>query len=642
MSAEFENIVVNSQLVRVRNQNPKELRAKNWRQLLQFPNISSNAFRDCKKYLTQSGELEFLQVFGQPLGRELFNQFVNDKYRTNSEGDNKSRFLIWKNAVCFLLEHMEYETIITDEQRFFRAKQIFHEYLDSGGQSYISVLAEYVSGISLLLETGSVPLDLFVNCTGDISVFLKNEAMPLFIESLYGKRFLQWKLLEQREVLPDQFRRHRLLGKGGFGEVSACLRRESGEMYAVKELSLRRIKEKKAFGLVKNERDILQKIYSKFVVGLYFAYRDRHSLYLVMHYMHAGDLHYHLKNTTSKSFTFDESRACFYAAQICLGLEDLQKHNIVYRDMKPENILMDSNGNVRISDLGLAMEVPPGKAIRGRVGTPGYMAPEVISNEKYSSSVDWWGLGCVIFEMLQGHCPFRNKKGKHKIKNEDIDQRVLRHNPEYDDEISSSAQSICELLLQKEPKNRLGCGNGNAKPGDARAVMKHPFFDDIDWKLLRRMEVKPPWVPDENEVYAKSIDQLEGFPACKGELPSNEDIAKLEAFEGVNGLMWQEQLLQSWKHGTTEEEKKSLFEELNPFNSDDLPNDLREDFVETEKSLLDNLKGFCFPRPNPPIFRVRAHRIRRENSDSRASVLNGLTLHYSVNSATSSTGEVDI
>lgn len=101
------------------------------------------------------------------------------------------------------------------------------------------------------------------------------------------------------------------------------------------------------------------------------------------------------------------SRAKFYSAEILLGLDHLHSNGIVYRDCKPENILLDDNGHVRISDLGLALEIPEGEAVRGRVGTVGYMAPEVIDNEKYTFSPDYFSLGCLVFEMIEGRAPFR-------------------------------------------------------------------------------------------------------------------------------------------------------------------------------------------------------------------------------------------
>ena len=124
--------------------------------------------------------------------------------------------------------------------------------------------------------------------------------------------------------------------------------------------------------------------------------------------MNGGDLKFHIHNLpdtmTIQRYEYlclriknMDFRSTYYAAQIASGLEDLHNEGIIYRDLKPENCLLDDNGNVRISDLGLAMRVEPNQRIRGRVGTVGYMAPEVVKNEKYGFGVDWWGLGIYIY-----------------------------------------------------------------------------------------------------------------------------------------------------------------------------------------------------------------------------------------------------
>merc|ERR1711997_554144 len=127
---------------------------------------------------------------------------------------------------------------------------------------------------------------------------------------------------------------------------------------------------------------------------------------------------------------------------------------IVYRDCKPENILLDSKGHVRISDLGLAVEIPEGEAVRGRVGTVGYMAPEIIDNEKYTFSPDWFSLGCLVYEMIEGRAPFRARK--EKVKREEVDRRVKEMDEPYSKKFSDHAVSICRALLKKSTRDRLG------------------------------------------------------------------------------------------------------------------------------------------------------------------------------------------
>lgn len=123
--------------------------------------------------------------------------------------------------------------------------------------------------------------------------------------------------------------------------------------------------------------------------------------------MNGGDLKFHLYTLSPGGF--DERRVQFYAAEITLGLQHLHRERILYRDLKPENLLLDDFGHVRISDLGLAVELKDNEPIKGRVGTVGYMAPEIVKNEKYSYGVDFWSLGCLIYEMIEGKVRFKTR-----------------------------------------------------------------------------------------------------------------------------------------------------------------------------------------------------------------------------------------
>ncbi|XP_046279472.1 G protein-coupled receptor kinase 4 isoform X10 [Marmota monax] len=329
--------------------------------------------------------------------------------------------------------------------------------------------------------------DVFEECTRVVHNYLSKDPFEEYQESPYFSQFLQWKWLERQPVTKKTFRHYRVLGKGGFGEVCACQVRATGKMYACKKLEKKRIKKRKDEAMALNEKRILEKVHSRFVVGLAYTYETRDTLCLVLTIMNGGDLKFHIYNLGSPGF--DEQRAVFYAAEVCCGLEDLQKERIVYRDLKPENILLDDHGHIRISDLGLALQIPEGEMVRGRVGTVGYMAPEVINNEKYTFSPDWWGLGCLIYEMIQGHSPFR--KFKEKVKREEVDRRVKRDPEQYSAKFSEDTKSICRMLLTKNPSERLGCrGEG------AAGVKQHPVFKNISFSRLEANMLDPPFCPD--------------------------------------------------------------------------------------------------------------------------------------------------
>uniref|UniRef100_A0AAY5F4K3 G protein-coupled receptor kinase n=1 Tax=Electrophorus electricus TaxID=8005 RepID=A0AAY5F4K3_ELEEL len=330
--------------------------------------------------------------------------------------------------------------------------------------------------------------------------------------SMYFDRFLQWKMLERQPVTKDTFRQYRVLGKGGFGEVCACQVRATGKMYACKKLEKKRIKKRKGEAMALNEKQILEKVNSRFVVSLAYAYETKDALCLVLTIMNGGDLKFHIYNMGTPGF--EKERVQFYAAEICCGLQHLHRESIVYRDLKPENILLDDNGHIRISDLGLAIKVPEGESIRGRVGTVGYMAPEVINNERYGMSPDWWGLGCLVYEMTAGRSPFRARK--ERVKREEVEKRVQEEEEEYSDKFTEDTKNICRMLLAKDPKQRLGCQRLGCQTQGAAEVKAHAFFKNINFKRLEAGILEPSFVPDPRAVYCKDVLDIEQFSTVKG------------------------------------------------------------------------------------------------------------------------------
>ena len=237
------------------------------------------------------------------------------------------------------------------------------------------------------------------------------------------------------------------------------------------------------------------KLSSPFLLNIKFASQDDTKLYIVSDFMQGGDMFYHLHFNRK----FDEERCKFYAIELILGLEFLHKNNMIYRDLKPENILMDSKGHLKISDFGLSkiLDSPKDKAYT-LCGTPQYLAPEILKNKGYDKNVDWWSLGCFIYEMLTGFLPFYIPKGN-KI-NPKIYEEPLRFPPN----VSPNAINLISQLLNVDPKKRLGGGKE-----DASAIKAHPFFKGVEWDKYWNREVEPPFVPDlEDELDLKYFDKM--------------------------------------------------------------------------------------------------------------------------------------
>ncbi|XP_043940242.1 G protein-coupled receptor kinase 5-like isoform X2 [Protopterus annectens] len=515
MVMELENIVANTVLLKAREGGggKRKGRSKKWREILKFPHVSQ-----CEE-LRKNLERDYHSLCNkQPIGRLLFRQFCETKPELQ--------------RCIHLLDSLEEYEITTDERRKECGNYIIKRFLDSKSPDFVPEIND--SHITQCPEDldKSPCKELFSTCLKALHDFLSGTPFALYQQSMYFDRFLQWKHLERQPVTKDTFRQYRVLGKGGFGEVCACQVRATGKMYACKKLEKKRIKKRKGEAMALNEKQILEKVISRFVVSLAYAYETKDALCLVLTIMNGGDLKFHIYNMGNPGF--EEERVVFYAAEICCGLHHLHKEGIVYRDLKPENILLDDDGHIRISDLGLAIKIPEGETIRGRVGTVGYMAPEVIKNESYTFSPDLWGLGCLIYEMTAGHSPFRARK--ERVKREEVEKRVQEENETYSIKFSEEAKSICRNLLAKDPRQRLDC----------LAVKQHPFFRNINFKRLEAGMLTPPFVPDPRAVYCKDVLDIEQFSTVKGvNLDQTDNDFYVKFSTGSVSIPWQNEMIET-------------------------------------------------------------------------------------------------
>ncbi|KAK2898919.1 hypothetical protein Q8A67_010337 [Cirrhinus molitorella] len=516
---ELENIVANTVLLKAREGGggKRKGRSKKWREILRFPHISQ-----CTE-LSKTIERDYFSLCDkQPIGRLLFRLYCETRPELQR---------------CIqLLDAMEDYEVTPDEKRKSRGDEIIKKFLTKQSSDCVDVAEGLAERCRENLELSPCK-EIFSDCRKALHDYLSGAPFADYQNSMYFDRFLQWKMLERQPITKDTFRQYRVLGKGGFGEVCACQVRATGKMYACKKLEKKRIKKRKGEAMALNEKQILEKVNSRFVVSLAYAYETKDALCLVLTIMNGGDLKFHIYNMGTPGF--EKERVQFYAAEICCGLEHLHRESIVYRDLKPENILLDDNGHIRISDLGLAIKVPDGEQIRGRVGTVGYMAPEVINNERYSMSPDWWGLGCLIYEMTAGRSPFRARK--ERVKREEVEKRVQEEEEEYSDKFSEDTKTICRMLLAKDPKQRLGCqADGGA------GVKVHPFFKNINFKRLEAGILEPSFVPDPRAVYCKDVLDIEQFSTVKGvnlDQTDNDFYSKFAT--GSVSIPWQNEMIET-------------------------------------------------------------------------------------------------
>lgn len=222
-----------------------------------------------------------------------------------------------------------------------------------------------------------------------------------------------------------------------------------------------------------------------FIVKLHFAFQSEESFYFLTDFLNGGELFFHLCN----EIRFSEDRARFYAAELVLALSHLHEQNIIYRDLKPENVLLDSDGHLKITDFGLSKIKEKTKAAdltNTFCGTPEYLAPEIIIGKGHNYSVDWWSLGMLTYEMISGINPFKQisqqagPQSRHLIL-----KRIVEQDVEILPGFSMKARSLLKGLLQRDPAKRLG----------VEEIKAHPFFETVDWEALLEKRVQVPYVP---------------------------------------------------------------------------------------------------------------------------------------------------
>jgi len=280
----------------------------------------------------------------------------------------------------------------------------------------------------------------------------------------------------------DSFKIIKVIGKGSFGKVFLVKEIKTDEMYALKVLRKDNIIKRNQVEHTRTERSVLGYVKHPFIVGLNMAFQSKDKLYFVLDYCAGGELFFHL----GKLGKFPEPRACFYTAEIILALSYVHELDIIYRDLKPENVLLDARGHIKLTDFGLSKEgiSSSSSGAYSFCGTPEYLAPEILNRHGHGRAVDWWSLGALLYEMLTGLPPFYCRD------REKLFEKIRKSELTYPRYLSACCITLLRGLLTRDPRRRLGSG-----PKDSKEIKCHVFFQDIDWNKLSKGEIPPPWDP---------------------------------------------------------------------------------------------------------------------------------------------------
>ncbi|CAO3591458.1 unnamed protein product [Absidia cylindrospora] len=300
--------------------------------------------------------------------------------------------------------------------------------------------------------------------------------------SRYTSVYNDQVILQHRQNRPQlklaDFHIMRTLGTGSFGRVHLIQSRVNARHYAMKVLKKTEVVRLKQVEHTNNEKHILESTGHPFLINCWGTFQDTTNLYMVMDYVAGGELFSVLR----RSQRFPDHVAKFYAGEVLLAIEYLHSKDIIYRDLKPENLLLDNQGHVKITDFGFAKYVPD--ITWTLCGTPDYLAPEVIQSKGYGKAVDWWSLGVLIYEMLAGQPPFYDDD---HLK---LYEKILAGKIRWPTYFDQAAISLLRKLLTSDLSKRYG----NLKAG-SEDIKRHAWFEGVDFNMMLAKQIRAPYIP---------------------------------------------------------------------------------------------------------------------------------------------------
>ncbi|ODQ78290.1 hypothetical protein BABINDRAFT_162941 [Babjeviella inositovora NRRL Y-12698] len=292
------------------------------------------------------------------------------------------------------------------------------------------------------------------------------------------------KRKHRRKVGIDDFKMIAVLGKGNFGKVMLAQSKRTAYLCAIKVLKKDVIIETSEIESTKSEKRVFlvaNKEQHPFLLNLHCCFQTENRIYYVMEYIAGGDLMYHVQKGK-----FTPRRAQFYAAEVLLALKYLHENGVIYRDLKLDNIMLTTDGHIKVADYGLCKEnMWYGNTTNTFCGTPEFMAPELVTEQPYGRAVDWWTFGVLLYQMILNQSPFKGDD------EDEIFNAIVHDEVVYNVNMSRESVLILQALLDKNPQTRLGAGTR-----DAKEIMEDPYFRNIDFDDIFHRRVPPPFIPE--------------------------------------------------------------------------------------------------------------------------------------------------
>lgn len=349
---------------------------------------------------------------------------------------------------------------------------------------------------------------------------------------------------KKKQVSLDNFELIKVIGRGSYAKVFLVEYKRTRKCYAMKVVKKSKVDDDGDLDFIQTEKHVFELATNHpFLVGLHSCFQNESNLFYVIEYFGGGDLLYLMQRKNK----LPETHARFYTAEIALALAYLHSKGIIYRDLKLDNVLLDGEGHIRLTDYGMCKEgIKNGELTNTLCGTPHYIAPEMIKNLYYDFSVDWWALGILCYEMMAGRTPFEINENPSEnpdgFSEDNLFQIIETRPVRVPRNLSRNAISLLIGLLQKSPEDRLCCRDGVSE------LKQHRFFASLDWNLLEQRQIQPPYKPEiksdrdtsniDKEFTKQEVCMTPETPSTLARIQQSE----FEGFEYINPLLLSDEL----------------------------------------------------------------------------------------------------